>query len=486
MPRFSLPDDVLCVAHHPSEPQFTVSLVTGHVYAYAYDLANPGERTLLYRTRRHRRACRCVSYAPDGRTVVTVGVEGVIKLADSRTGQVRRKWTDVHAGEAINVVAWINAEVFCTGDDAGVIKAWDVGRSHTAKEGKGGKEDDDEDDGAARTFRTHEDYISHLLPLDGKFVLATSGDGTLSVHDLRTTSSPGQSKDKTVEFSAAAAGLLKKETRALVKRSDDQEDDLTCAALIKTGRKRAKVIVGTGSGVLSIFNKGDWGDCNDRILPPKSPSSASTPGKRGKKKETGAGDDEIGVECLARIDDDRVVVGGSDGRVRSLHVLPNQYLRLVGDFERGEPVEGLTVFEGWVFAVSGTEVCIWSLEEVVETKDEREEEEEDEDEKVESSTKESARDGEDGESESESATDSGDDAKDDEDNHDPMVDAKREKNARPVWKKTDDHDHDHDDRGSDGDRFSDSDSDAAAPKRKKPKKIKPLMEGRKNTFFDDL
>ena len=314
----SLDHDILSVAHHPTRAEFAVSLVTGHVHVYAHD---PICR-LLWSTKRHKKACRSIAYSLDGASLVSVGAERVIKKADARTGKVTQKWIDAHDDD-INVVTWANDAVFCTGDDSGVVKAWDS----TGK--------------ALRVFTTHSDFISSLLPLDGKFILSTSGDGTLSVHDLRSTKN------------------------VCVKQSDDQEDDLTSCVMVKSGSKKPKVCVGTSSGVISIFNKGDWGDNNDRILPP-----------HGNKKVV----EEIGVECLAKVNDNTIVVGGADGKVRLLQVLPNQYLRVLGDFENGEPVEGVTVYEDLVFAVSGPKLFIWNIHDTAEKAQEKEEEEKEEEE----------------------------------------------------------------------------------------------------------
>ncbi|CCG84999.1 protein of unknown function [Taphrina deformans PYCC 5710] len=431
MSKFTLEEDVLCIAHHPSKPEFAVSLVTGHVHTYAYTPSDPTQRSLLWSTKRHKRACRSLDYSPDGASIVSVGADAVIKRADSHSGKVVQKWVSAHR-DTINVVRWANESVFCTGDDSGTVCAWDIRASDTS--------------GALRTFTTHEDYVSDLLPLDGKFILATSGDGTLSVHDLRTTTSRGKDgKD------APKA--------ALVKRSDDQEDDLTSCLLLKQDAKRPKVLVGTSSGVNLIFNHGDYGDCNDRVLPPRS-------GHKRTKKGKGQVDDEIGVECLAKVDQHTVLVGGTDGKVRLLQVLPNRYLRVLGDLETGEPVEAIVLSHDgvWVFAVGGTGVWIWSLQEQVPPAPSVSKR----------PNKTTSKDKAD-ESDSNSQDDEHDEEVEDEDDDD---------DEEEDGEQGSDSDEDGGDE-SEGDQFSDSDSDE--PKRKKPKKTKPVMEeNKKNTFFDDL
>src|SRR6266511_2491224 len=87
-------------------------------------------------------------------------------------------------------------------------------------------------------------------------VLLYSGDGTLSVMDVRSK--------KTVPIG----------------HSEDQEDELLSVVAIKgfvvitspsvnrtqVNRRATKIVVGTQLGILSVFNRDSgWGDCVDRI-----------------------------------------------------------------------------------------------------------------------------------------------------------------------------------------------------------------------------
>jgi len=63
--------------------------------SYKYELKGPAVKQ--WHTKRHKGSCRGVEFAPDGSSLVSVGKDGVIKLADSETGKVTAKDTDAHS-----------------------------------------------------------------------------------------------------------------------------------------------------------------------------------------------------------------------------------------------------------------------------------------------------------------------------------------------------------------------------------------------------
>jgi WD40 repeat protein len=139
-----------------------------------------------------------------------------------------------------------------------------------------------------REYKEHVDFISDIIPgkAESGFsktqssFLATSGDGCLSVFDLR------QKKPLGV--------------------SDNQEDELLSLTIVKGGKK---VLAGTQSGTLLLFNYGQWGDHTDRLCGLQSP-----------------------VETLLSVDDfgGRVWTGDQDGQIFECSVLPNEIKRRVG------------------------------------------------------------------------------------------------------------------------------------------------------------
>ncbi|OBZ76140.1 WD repeat-containing protein JIP5 [Grifola frondosa] len=171
---------------------------------------------------------------------------------------------------------------------------------------------------------------------DPKQLVATSGDGTLSVIDVRSKS------------------------KAPLAQSEDQEDELLSIVPIKGGQK---IVVGTQIGMLSVFNRRNgWGDCVDRIpghpqsidalcaLPSHYPNSQST-----------------------------ILTGSSDGLLRAVQLLPTKLLGVVAD--HGEfPIERIAVDMGgqgrWVGSAGHEEILkLTDLKEVFEDEDEDENEE---------------------------------------------------------------------------------------------------------------
>ncbi|KAJ7883292.1 WD40 repeat-like protein [Mycena leptocephala] len=289
MPDIPVGAQIFDVVFHPTESTVYTALLTGHVKAFAYDQATHKNTFSL---RPLKRSCRALTINDDGTRLYAAGKGKAIHTIDTATGEVVETRAGAH-DDPINRIKHVESWLFATGDDNGVIKLWDPRQQE-----------------AIRTHKQHFDYITDFLWLPDKHhLLATSGDGTLSVMDVRSK--------KTAPFA----------------QSEDQEDELLAATTIKGG---AKVVVGTQLGILSIFNRSSgYGDCVDRVpghpssidalcsLPPSFlESAASFPGM-----------------------ENTVLTGSSDGLVRAVQVLPTRLIGVVAD--HGElPVERLAVGGG--------------------------------------------------------------------------------------------------------------------------------------------
>ncbi|KAJ7757005.1 WD40-repeat-containing domain protein [Mycena metata] len=274
---------------HPSHSTVYTALLTGHVKAFAYDAATHQDS---FSVRPSKRSCRALTINEDGSRLYAAGKGKSIHTIDTVTGEIVETRAAAH-DDPINRLKHLTPWLFATGDDNGVIKLWDPRQQESV-----------------RTHRQHFDYITDFLWLPDKHhLLATSGDGTLSVMDVRAK--------KTAPFA----------------QSEDQEDELLAATTIKGG---AKVVVGTQLGILSIFNRSSgYGDCVDRVpghpssidalcaLPPAFlESTTSFPGM-----------------------ENTVLTGSADGLVRAVQVLPTRLIGVVAD--HGDlPVERIAVGGG--------------------------------------------------------------------------------------------------------------------------------------------
>lgn len=98
--------DLFAQAIHPEEPIVAVGLASGHVQTYRLPAGasddSDNDETLasengfghidtLWKTRRHKGSCRTLGFSLDGSQLYSAGTDGIVKAADSATGQVVAK-----------------------------------------------------------------------------------------------------------------------------------------------------------------------------------------------------------------------------------------------------------------------------------------------------------------------------------------------------------------------------------------------------------
>ncbi|PKI67331.1 hypothetical protein CRG98_012280 [Punica granatum] len=244
---------------HPSEQLVTAGLITGDL-------------VLLLEVNAHSESCRAVRFISDGKAILSGSPDCSILATDVETGSVVARVENAHEA-AINRLVNLTEATIATGDDNGCIKVWDTRQRS-----------------CCNTFNTHEEYISDMtFASDSMKLLATSGDGTLSVCNLRSN---------------------KVQTR-----SEFSEDELLSVVIMKNGRK---VICGTQTGTLLLYSWGFFKDCSDRFVD-LSPNS---------------------VDVLLKLDEDTIITGSENGLISLVGILPNRIIRPLAEHSE-YPIEGL-------------------------------------------------------------------------------------------------------------------------------------------------
>lgn len=139
--------------------------------------------------------------------------------------------------------------------------------------------------------------------------------------------------------------------KGIIRRSENQDDELVSSAYV-TGLKASgssqgeKLVVGGGSGVLTLWEKGAWDDLDERIVVDRSASGAES------------------LDALTVIPDELgkgnvVVAGQADGRIQFVEVGKNKVVSearhddLEGVIGLGFDVDGRMVSSG------GSIVKVW-------------------------------------------------------------------------------------------------------------------------------
>ncbi|CAN6486734.1 unnamed protein product [Victoria cruziana] len=254
---------------HPSSPIVATALIDGHLHLYRYDADSGLRRTLDVPV--HDESCRAVRFLKSGSVVLTSSADHSIVATDLETGRPTARMENAH-GDAVNRLVNLTETTISSGDDMGCIKVWDT-RQNTC----------------CKSFNAHEEYITDMIFVPSSMqLLATSGDGTLSVCNLH--------KNK------------------VQSRSDCYDCDLLSVVLMKDGKK---VLCGAQNGDILLYSWGHFEDCSDRFL--GHPNS---------------------VQTLLKLDEDTLISGCEDGVIRLLGVLPNRIIQPIAEHS-DFAVEGL-------------------------------------------------------------------------------------------------------------------------------------------------
>ena len=246
----------------------------------------------------------------------------------------------VHAGETCRTLAYVDGgkTLLSGGADACVV-ATDVVTGAVV----------------ARLKNAHTVAINRLITLNEHLIATGDDDGCVKIWDTRAQTEcakhkpfvdfvsdmkyAGEDRNEIVISSGdGTLGCLNLTTNKMVGQCDNLEDELLSCEIVKNGRK---VVAGSQEGVLDIFTYGKWDDISDRY--PGHPQS---------------------VDAIAKVTEDMVVTGSSDGLIRVISVLPNKILGLVGEHS-DMPIERLTMsFDKNMLASSSHDktVKLWKVD----------------------------------------------------------------------------------------------------------------------------
>ncbi|KAF2192346.1 WD repeat-containing protein JIP5 [Zopfia rhizophila CBS 207.26] len=263
-----LSHELFAQAIHSAEPIVSVGLASGHVYTYRLPaVASDADETFAsengfgqiettWKTRRHKGSCRALGFGSDGAQLYSAGTDGIVKAADVATGNVTAKIAiprDVTTGSLDHptLIHALSPQSLLLATDSSALHLYDLRDLGPKASPK-----------PQQTHHPHDDYISSLMPLPptaastsgySKQWVSTGGT-TLAVTDLR---------------------------RGVMVRSEDQEEELLSSTVVTGLSSRGtsvgeKVLVGGGTGVLTLWERGIWDDQDERITVDRSPGGGES------------------------------------------------------------------------------------------------------------------------------------------------------------------------------------------------------------------
>lgn len=256
---------------NPQRPDLLAcGLVDGSVRFYRCQTVEDLEHELMSSCQIHTKACRSISFSPDGSTLYTGSSDRSIGLYDVEQQRLIRKHASMQEN-SINRIALYGENLIIAGDDEGFVHCYDT---RTTKK---------QSPTLFQKFEESGDYISDILSAPDKHRLLTaSGDGYLNVFDMRGKGKPWAS-------------------------SEPLEDDLLTLARVRGG---TRVVGGTRSGDMLVWSWENWGIHDVRFQ--GHPQS---------------------IDAMIEIDDKTVLTASSDGLLRLVQIQPNRLIGVIGGHE---------------------------------------------------------------------------------------------------------------------------------------------------------
>lgn len=270
-------------------------------------------------------------------------MDGLVKVAETETGQVVAKIAvpldaSTDFPDPPSLLHCLSPQTLLLATDSSALHLYDIRTSHPLLAPK-----------PNQTHHPHDDYISSLTPLPPSTASTSgfskqwvsTGGTTLAVTDLR---------------------------RGVLVRSEDQEEELLSSLFVgglpaRGSSRGEKVLVGGGSGVLTLWERGAWDDQDERIVIDRGAGGGeSLDALASVPEEAGMGVNYIGV-------------GLGDGRLSILKLGPNKVVAELRHHEAEAVVALGFDVGGRMISGGGQTVKVWHAK-IPGVEDEEEEEEE--------------------------------------------------------------------------------------------------------------
>lgn len=287
---------------HPTENLVVAGDLDGVIKAWKFDEESKEKPELTLEEKAHEDTIRGLYFSPSGDKLFSIGTDKQLLISDVSTGKPVLSLQDAFENSPYCICS-TNENVIATGDENGIVRLFDIRKKNPI-------DDLLIDDGRCEdTIR--DIYISN----DGKYLLAASGDGTLSTYNCKR--------------------------KMFLMDSESFGSDLCSVIGI---RNETKALVTASDGMIQLYNWKEFGHPSDMF-------SGHIKGDL--------------VAC--KMNEQVILTGDVKGCIRAVNILPNRILETVGTHKSGVPIERLDVFNERLALSLGTgseEIRFWNLDNV--------------------------------------------------------------------------------------------------------------------------
>ncbi|KAF7248926.1 WD repeat containing protein 55 [Paragonimus skrjabini miyazakii] len=284
-------DGISCATFLPdtNPQQLVLGTTGGRVRIYDISILT---HNCVYQRKWHK-SIRCLSLLPTTHHLASASGQGGIKLHDLESGTKIWMRLKAHDNSSISSLLTTSPVQLITGDEAGVVKVWDVRKPG----GPCQKIEQEMVDDVTDSFGAINEMVCGG---NQNSVLAALDNGCLAVLNIRK--GRVEVLSDTLGYSARTLVVVKNQHRALV---------------------------GTEEGVICIFNWDEFELFADRF---------TLPGQRSIKTSTIGG--HVSIEKLIKINEDVVAAATDDGCISAVNIQPNGRLGLIGRHHGSEEIGG--------------------------------------------------------------------------------------------------------------------------------------------------